>query len=384
MIRSLISASLVVTLVLSITLNAALVVSEVAYNVAYGIISNAVSILYEGAELKSSLGWRNKQVSKNFEQVKSQLHQVEVDLEKQGKELNHLRMDKAKLEEGNKLLEDQIQAKRVEISALENERRVNSSTIKSKNAELDELSGRLTQSQNDLKNSDLRIKALLKYNEELTTKKILVDTKVVDLEKNLDESKAVTSKLKQTLAKSSDEVSILTKQVTSLNAQVLQSSDELIALNRSLPKVLDAGAPGKVVRETTDRVTKRIAKRVSRNIAAMPFESVPIAGVAITVGTIYLEIQDACTTLSEFDEMISKLELEEEGLEADKSFCSLSKDDLLRLMTNRTDDFEECIATKQSDMEKNVDAFMECLPAGIDDVGIPEPYVYEMPEQPEL
>lgn len=384
MIRSLISASLVVTLVLSITLNAALVVSEVAYNVAYGIISNAVSILYEGAELKSSLGWRNKQVSKNFEQVKSQLHQVEVDLEKQGKELNHLRMDKAKLEEGNKLLEDQIQAKHVEISALENERRVNSSTIKSKNAELDELSGRLTQSQNDLKNSDLRIKALLKYNEELTTKKILVDTKVVDLEKNLDESKAVTSKLKQTLAKSSDEVSILTKQVTSLNAQVLQSSDELIALNRSLPKVLDAGAPGKVVRETTDRVTKRIAKRVSRNIAAMPFESVPIAGVAITVGTIYLEIQDACTTLSEFDEMISKLELEEEGLEADKSFCSLSKDDLLRLMTNRTDDFEECIATKQSDMEKNVDAFMECLPAGIDDVGIPEPDVYEMPEQPEL
>lgn len=384
MIRSVLNALLVVTLVLSITLNAALVVSEVAYNVAYGIISNAVSIFYEGAELKSSVGWKNKKVSKNFEYVKSQLHQVQVDLENQGKEIDHLRIDRAKLEEGNKLLEEQVQAKRVEISVLENKRKANASMIKTKNAELDELSRRLTQSQNDLKNSDLKIKAILKYNEDLKTNKILVENKVVALEKNLVESKTVTYELKQNLVKNADEVSILTKQVTSLNAQVLQSSDELIALKRSLPKVLDAGATGKVVRETTDRVTKRIAKRVSRNIAAMPFESVPIAGVAITVGTIYLEIQDACTTMREFEGMISKLELEGEGLEADKSFCSLSKDDLLRFMSNRTDDYEECISRDQSDMGTNVDAFMDCLPADIDDVSVPEPDFYEMPEQPEL
>lgn len=384
MIRALTNASLVVTLVLSLTLNAALVVSEVAYNVAYGIISNVVSVLHEGTELKSSLGWRSKEVSKNFEHVKSQLQKVEVDLEKQGKEISNLRTNKGKLEEGNKLLEEQIQAKRVEISALENERKVNSTIIKTKNAELDELSRRLKQSQIDLKNSDLKINSLLEYSEELKTKKILFETKAVALEKNLAESKIVTSELKQTLAKSADEVGVLTKQVTSLNAQVLKSSDELIALQRSLPKVLDAGAAGKIVRETTDRVTKRIAKRVSRNIAAMPFESVPIAGVAITVGTIYLEIQDACTTMSEFDEMISKLELEGGNLEADKSFCSLSKDDLLRLMSNRTDDFEECISRKKSDMGTDVDAFMDCLPADIDDVSIPEPDIYEMPVQPEL
>ena len=71
-------------------------------------------------------------------------------------------------------------------------------------------------------------------------------------------------------------------------------------------------------------------------------------------------------------------------MEADKSFFLLSKVDLLRWMTKRTDDFEECISRKQSDMGTDVDAFMDCLPSDIDDVSIPEPYVYEMPEQPEL
>ena len=50
-------------LALSLIANAALVVSETAYNLMYGILSNVVSILYEGAELSSSVGWKKQKLN---------------------------------------------------------------------------------------------------------------------------------------------------------------------------------------------------------------------------------------------------------------------------------------------------------------------------------
>ena len=116
----------------------------------------------------------------------------------------------------------------------------------------------------------------------------------------------------------------------------------------------------------------------------MPFESVPVAGIAVTVGTIYLEIQDACATMEEFDELTAKLDLDGADEEVDKSFCSLSRDDLVRLTTGRTDDFEACIAREQSGAGSDVNTIMECLPEEIDDVGIPKREFFDMPKPAQL
>ena len=140
----------------------------------------------------------------------------------------------------------------------------------------------------------------------------------------------------------------------------------------------------KIIRETTDRTSKRIAKRVARNIAAMPFESVPVAGIAITVGTIYLEIQDACQSLKEFDEMKSSLGLDSDNSETDQSYCSLTKDDLMRLITDRTNDFETCIAQNGLSKTTKVAELMDCLPTEVDKLSIPEFDVFEKPAEAEL
>jgi hypothetical protein len=116
----------------------------------------------------------------------------------------------------------------------------------------------------------------------------------------------------------------------------------------------------------------------------MPFESVPVAGIAISVGTIYLEIQDACQSLKEFDEMKAALGLNDNITETDQSYCALTKDDLMRLITNRASEFEACISQNDFKINSNVEDLMTCLPEQVEELSIPEFDKFEKPADAEL
>ena len=59
----------------------------------------------------------------------------------------------------------------------------------------------------------------------------------------------------------------------------------------------------KVVSKITKRVAKRTIRGAVRNIAAIPAESIPIAGVTIISGITAWELYDACKTMEDMDEI---------------------------------------------------------------------------------
>lgn len=295
-------------LILSVSINAAIVASEAAYNIAYGLLSNAISIIYDTAELSSSIGWKKAQLKEEFVVVKTKTENDKVLIKDMKSKIGHLQktiLDK-----------DEILAK--------------------KSGEIKTLNDTLSRTSNDLKSAERKLLEVSETNGTLT----------------------------KNLSKSSDEISALTQ--------------------KNLSQANEIKATKKIIQDTTDRTSKRIATRVARNIAAMPFESVPVAGVAITVGTIYLEIQDACQTLKEFEEMKSSLGLDTDIDKTDRSYCSLTKDDLSRLIANRSSDFEECVSVNSLSEKTDISEITDCLPDQVGELSIPEFEEFDKPSEAEL
>lgn len=295
-------------LILSVSINAAIVASEAAYNIAYGLLSNAISIIYDTAELSSSIGWKKAQLKEEFVVVKTKTENDKVLIKDMKSKIGHLQktiLDK-----------DEILVK--------------------KSGEIKTLNDTLSRTSNDLKSAERKLLEISETNGTLT----------------------------KNLSKSSDEISALTQ--------------------KNLSQANEIKATKKIIQDTTDRTSKRIATRVARNIAAMPFESVPIAGVAVTVGTIYLEIQDACQSLKEFEEMKSSLGLDTDINKTDRSYCSLTKDDLSRLIANRSSDFEECVSVNSLSEKTDISEITDCLPDQIGELSIPEFEEFDKPSEAEL
>ena len=351
-------------LVLSLTFNAALIVSETAYNLAYSLVSNIVSVFYDGAELTSSVGWKKTQLSKNLDELDRKLILSENTLKEQSNDLRKLTVEKQSLERKQTKIMEEVSRKRQEIEKLDSRNKVQRALISKKNVELDDLSRKLTNVTESLRAADGKITNLKMLNKTLISEHDVAKKNLLLIKKDLSDTKIRNSQL--------------TKKVT-------QSADEIAELTtRTAAQVTDIQSTKKIIRETTDRASKRIAKRVGRNIAAMPFESVPVAGIAITVGTIYLEIQDACTSLNEFNKMTASLGLDGDSANNEEAFCSLTRDDLTRLITNRSDDFEECIFQNDFENQSNIEEMMDCLPDEIEKLSIPEFDEFEMPAPAEL
>jgi len=82
--------------------------------------------------------------------------------------------------------------------------------------------------------------------------------------------------------------------------------------------------------------------------------------------------------------MKSSLGFDENTTETDTSYCALNKDDLVRLITNRTTDFEACILQNDLETDSDVEDLMICLPEQIEAQSIPEFDTFEKPAPPEL
>ena len=75
--------------------------------------------------------------------------------------------------------------------------------------------------------------------------------------------------------------------------------------NRQLVHQLDAS--GKHAKDTVATVHRRLAKGVSRNLAALPAEAVPYIGVGVTLAVTSLDLYDACQTMKDFNTLLTMM-----------------------------------------------------------------------------
>ena len=327
-------------LVLSLLFNAAMVVSEAAYDMAYGIFSNVASVLSDGAALSSSIGHKKKQLNNQIIKLKKEVSQSLGENKKLDGLVKNLHVKAKEMKKQSDYLSEKILLKKIEIDDLKNTNESLVGIIDKKTNELDTL-------QTEFKNLDTRYKTTISKVESLriTSKKIngeLINTKVslqnlkVDLDKSVSSNSALSGKILQNKSK--------IKELTELS---INQSDNIKSTNR-------------LVKEATNKVTKRVGVRVTRNIAAMPAESIPIVGIAVTAGLVYLEIQDACATMTEFNDLTSKLDID--GAEGEESFCSYTQEYLTSLIGNPKKEFQTCFDSIKSKNDIESNEWQNCLP----------------------
>lgn len=91
--------------------------------------------------------------------------------------------------------------------------------------------------------------------------------------------------------------SLMTKSPSSVQSRAL-------ARERSARKVMKAK-----VRRVTSSVGKRVARGAALSLSSAPAEMVPYAGAAFVLGALAVELNDACETMKELDELTSQLEM---------------------------------------------------------------------------
>lgn len=69
---------------------------------------------------------------------------------------------------------------------------------------------------------------------------------------------------------------------------------------------------GKQAKATVIAAHQRLAKGVSRNVAALPSEAVPYLGIGVTLAVTSLDIYDACQTMKDFNALLRMMEQGEE------------------------------------------------------------------------
>ena len=81
--------------------------------------------------------------------------------------------------------------------------------------------------------------------------------------------------------------------------------------NQKLAQQLDMN--GKQAKATVAAVHQRLAKGVSRNVAALPSESIPYLGLGVTLAVTSLDIYDACQTMKDFNALLKMMGQGEEN-----------------------------------------------------------------------
>lgn len=64
---------------------------------------------------------------------------------------------------------------------------------------------------------------------------------------------------------------------------------------------------GKQAKATVEAVHQRLKKGVARNLTALPAESIPYLGLAVTIGVTSLDIYDACQTMKDFNALLNMM-----------------------------------------------------------------------------
>ncbi len=110
------------------------------------------------------------------------------------------------------------------------------------------------------------------------------------------------AKLGQDIKDKTADFEIKNKRLAATNELQAKQLDEVNVRNRQLAHQIDAN--GKQAKETVATVHQRLAKGVSRNVSALPAESIPYLGLGVTLAVTSLDIYDACQTMKDFNGLL--------------------------------------------------------------------------------
>jgi hypothetical protein len=103
------------------------------------------------------------------------------------------------------------------------------------------------------------------------------------------------------------------KRLAATNELQAKQLEEVNVRNRQLAHQLDVN--GKQAKATVATVHQRLKKGVSRNLAALPAESIPYLGLGVTLAVTSLDIYDACQTMKDFNGLLRMMGQGEENPE---------------------------------------------------------------------
>ena len=103
-------------------------------------------------------------------------------------------------------------------------------------------------------------------------------------------------------AKLDETVKVKTADLDAKNMLQAKELEDVHIKNRKLAQQLDTN--GKQAKATVAAVHQRLAKGVSRNVAALPSESIPYLGLGVTLAVTSLDIYDACQTMKDFNDLL--------------------------------------------------------------------------------
>ncbi|OYU11941.1 MAG: hypothetical protein CFE38_09050 [Comamonadaceae bacterium PBBC1] len=103
-------------------------------------------------------------------------------------------------------------------------------------------------------------------------------------------------------AKLEDTVKKRTAELDAKNRLQAKELEDVQVKNLKLAQQVDVN--GKQAKATAAAVHQRLAKGVSRNVAALPSESIPYLGLGVTLAVTSLDIYDACQTMKDFNALL--------------------------------------------------------------------------------
>ena len=103
-------------------------------------------------------------------------------------------------------------------------------------------------------------------------------------------------------AKLEDTVKKRTAELAAKNRLQAKELEDVQVKNLKLAQQVDVN--GKQAKATAAAVHQRLAKGVSRNVAALPSESIPYLGLGVTLAVTSLDIYDACQTMKDFNALL--------------------------------------------------------------------------------
>ena len=109
-------------------------------------------------------------------------------------------------------------------------------------------------------------------------------------------------RLDQAVKVKTTELETKNKQLAATHEIQTKELEAVHAKNQKLAQQLDLN--GKQAKATVATVHQRLAKGVSRNVAALPSESIPYLGLGVTLAVTSLDIYDACQTMKDFNDLL--------------------------------------------------------------------------------
>lgn len=109
-------------------------------------------------------------------------------------------------------------------------------------------------------------------------------------------------KLNQSVKERTAELESRNKQLSSAHELQARQVDAAHAQTQKLARQLEVN--GKQAKETVAAVHQRLARGISRNMAALPSEAVPYVGIGVALAVTSLDLHDACQTMKDFNALL--------------------------------------------------------------------------------